>query len=261
MTNILLNRKEKTMKIKHITLISLFVMIFFAIAASAEIKVISVTGSAAYKVGNKWVPLKTGLLLAVGTKVSTGARSRVEIKINKHTVTVEPLTMMKISESKESESSSTTELGLRRGAVKTVIDTDKKVKTIFNVSTPVATSSVRGSAQFVRNTPGFRMDVKILSHNVQVQGLTGGAKLLSGDLQFTQKPGKGGDEGALAGQQDFVSQTAPKFVTPEEQQGQKVFGDDNQFYTPGSGGGATNPVVLTRPLVPVTVTLTWPTLP
>ena len=89
------------MKKQHIVLLSPFRHALFRRSAFAEIRVVSVKGTAAYKAGDQWMPLQTGTALAVGTKVSTGVHSNVVIRINNHTVTVEPLTIMKISESIE----------------------------------------------------------------------------------------------------------------------------------------------------------------
>ena len=110
---------------RYIIFISaLFALILFAGPSFAEIRVLSVKGTAAYKAGNQWTPLQSGTTLAVGTKVSTGVRSMVEIKINNHLVTVQPLTIMKINESNDTANSSNTSLGLRRGSVRTKVNKD-----------------------------------------------------------------------------------------------------------------------------------------
>jgi len=250
------DRKEKIMNIKHITLFLILAVSLFAVTATAEIRVIAVKGSAAYKEGAKWLPLKPGLKLAVGTKVSTGVRSRVEIKINNHVVIVQPLTIMKISESRDDATSSTTSLGLRRGSLRTVVARDAKIKTEFKVSTPVATSSVRGTMQIIVSSPGFGMHIIVLKDNVLGQGLNGAPLNLSGDLQFWQKLGKGDSESPLTGLEDFITQTHSLFISLDEEEAYKLFGDDFQFYEPGQRG-AGGPGVP----VPVTIYLIWPKLP
>src|SRR3990172_5061386 len=93
-----ITRKVRSMKIKqrYITYFLIVAITIFAVSAFAEIRVTAVKGNASYKLAGKWQPLKAGVVLAVGTKVSTGVRSTVDIKINKHSVTVYPLTIMKI---------------------------------------------------------------------------------------------------------------------------------------------------------------------
>ena len=158
------------MKKYLVPILLVITLLAFAGVSFAEIRVLSVKGTAAYKAGGQWVPLQTGAVLAVGTKVSTGVRSNVVIKINNHTVTVQPLTIMKVSESAEDGKSSTTRIGLRRGSVRTKIAHDARIKTVFKVSTPVATSSVRGTEQIVVYSPTFGMRVFVLSGNVQGEG-------------------------------------------------------------------------------------------
>jgi hypothetical protein len=114
---------------------------------------------------------------------------------------------------------------------------------------------VRGTEQIVVYSPGFGMHVIVLKDTVQTQGLNGGTKLISGDLQFWQKLDKGADQGILAGMQDFVTQTHSLFITLDEEQAFELFGDDFLFYEPGQRGqGPGAPV-------PVNIYLVWPRLP
>jgi hypothetical protein len=244
---------EETMKKQHILFLALVAIFFFTVAAFAEIRVMSVKGTAAYKAGAQWVPLQTGTALAVGTKVSTGVRSTVEIKINNHTVTVQPLTIMKISESMDNATSSTTRIGLRRGSVRTKVAKDARIKTVFKVSTPVATSSVRGTEQIVIYSPTFGMRVIVLSGTVAGEGLNGATQLISGNLEFLQKLMKGASESPMAGMEDFITNTHSLFITVDEEDAYKLFGDDFANYTPTTPGSTTQNAV-----VPVTIYLIWP---
>ena len=73
------------MKKYSITILAMMTVLFIAGSSYAEIRVLSVKGTASYKAGGGWAPLTTGTALAVGSKVSTGVRSRAEIKVNNHT--------------------------------------------------------------------------------------------------------------------------------------------------------------------------------
>jgi hypothetical protein len=232
---------------------ALFALILFAGPSFAEIRVISVKGTAAYKTGNQWTPIQNGTTLAVGTKVSTGVRSTVEIKINNHLVTVQPLTIMKISESNDTATSSNTTLGLRRGSVRTKVAKDARIKTVFKVSTPVATSSVRGTEQIVVYSPTFGMRVFVLSGTVEGSGMNGGSSLIYGNLQFWQKMGKGGQESVMSGMDDFITKTHSLFISVDEEQALQLFGDDFQFYDPGANGNTNQ-----NQKVPVSIYLIWP---
>src|SRR4030042_6917367 len=164
-----------------------FTMLFFAAFAFAEIRVTAVKGTAAYKIGNQWVPLQAGAVLAVGTKVSTGVRSKFDIRRHNTTVTVLPLTIMKISESTETAKTSTTRIGLRRGAVHSRVARDARIKTVCKVSTPVATASVRGSEQITICGPTIGMKDIMLKDAAEVSGPNSAPKFVSGDLQYRQR--------------------------------------------------------------------------
>jgi len=177
----------------------------------------------------------------------------VEIKINNHLVTVQPLTIMKINESKDTASSSNTSLGLRRGSVRTKVAKDARIKTVFKVSTPVATSSVRGTEQIVVYSPTFGMRVFVLSGTVEGTGMNGASNLIYGNLQFWQKLGKGGQESVMTGMDDFIAQTHSLFISVDEEQALQLFGDDFLFFDPGTNGNTGQ-----NQKVPVSIYLIWP---
>lgn len=232
----------------------LFAALFAASAASAQIRVVSVKGTAAYKTGERWAPLNTGAVLPVGARVSTGVRSTVELRINRNTVTVQPLTIMKVSESVERPDSSSTNIGLRRGSVRAKVASDARVKTVFKVSTPVATSSVRGTEQIVVYSPTFGMRVIVLSGTVEGSGLNSAGKLISGNLEFWQKLASPVPESLMTGMEDFLTQTGSLFVTLDEEKALALFGDDFLNFDTGlsgQGGGQAAPV-------PVNIYLVWP---
>ncbi len=243
------------MKKSHIFCSVVFALVFAASSAFAEIRVVSVKGTAAYKTGQQWVPLNAGAALAVGTRVSTGVRSTVVLRINRHTVTVQPLTIMKVTESVERAGSSTTNIGLRRGSVRTKVASDARVKTVFKVSTPVATSSVRGTEQVVVYSPTFGMRVIVLSGVVEGSGLNSAGKLVSGNLEFWQKYASPVPESLMTGMEDFLTQTGSLFVTLDEETAFELFGEDFLSYDmgggTGQGGGQNAPV-------PVNIYLVWP---
>ncbi len=225
----------------------------FTVSAFAEIRVVSVKGTAAYKTAGQWIPLQAGAVLAVGTKVSTGVRSTVVINVNRHTVTVYPLTIMKISESMETKDSSSTKIGLRRGALRTMIARDARIKTVFKVSTPVATSSVRGSGQFTLTGPTIGSHFAVLRGSFQTEGLNGGPTLIFDKLTLQQKLTKGSSESPMSSMHDFLTQTHSLFVTIDEETAFQLFGDDFLTYEPSTRGTQNLNVT-----VPVRIYLVWP---
>ncbi len=245
--------KEKTMKRNLISIIILTALVAFAGTAYAEIRVISVKGTASYKAGGGWAPLGAGIVLAPGTKVSTGVRSRVEIRINRHTVTVEPLTIMKINESYEDGKNSTTRIGLRRGSIRTDVARDARIKTVFKVSTPVATSSVRGTRQVITSGPTFGDHFFVPKNSAFGEGLNSGPQLISGNLKFDQKSDRGGSENPIRGMKEELVQAHPLIISADEAEAFGFLGDDFMFYGPeGRGAGGQSKTV------PVTIHLIWP---
>ncbi len=143
-----------TMRSKKTMILAVVVLFLFAAStAFAKITVISVKGKAAFKTGRTWQPLRSGMTLNQGTKVSTGVHSWVKLKMFRSTVTVKPLTMMKIYENSSRKNRVNTRIGLRRGSIRAHVTRGRRVKTVFKISTPVATSSVRGTIEEATHGP------------------------------------------------------------------------------------------------------------
>jgi hypothetical protein len=174
------------MKLIKTTLAAISILVFTA-ALHAEISVIKVEGSAAYKEGNRWVPLKTGQKLAEGVKVSTGANSYADIKLNSqnHTIRVKPFTMIQVF-SKETKTDTNTHIGLKRGGIMAKVPREGKVKTIFKVSSPIATSSVRGTEENISYGPDTGMIIEVVKGVVEGTNSLGRSNILSGRQKFIQ---------------------------------------------------------------------------
>lgn len=175
------------MKLLRLTII-LISILFFTAALHAEITVLKVTGSAAYREGNKWLPLKAGQKLPEGVKVSTGANSSAELKLNSlnHTVKIKPFTMIQVY-SKESKTDTNTLIGLKRGSINAKVPRKGNIKTIFKVSSPIATSSVRGTEENISYGPDRGMIIEVIKGAVEASNRTGRSNMLSGVQKFIQK--------------------------------------------------------------------------
>ncbi len=179
------------MKTIKIALSASFIL-FFSISLFAEIKVISLSGTVAYRDGRNWIPLKVNQVLKEGTRISTGANSSAEIRLNKlnHTITVKALSMIQVFSS-ESAVETDTHIGLKRGGINARVPRDSNVKTVFKVSTPVATSSVRGTEQNVGYGPGSGMSVQVVSGEIEAKNRIGKSNSIAGRQKFSQEKGKG----------------------------------------------------------------------
>jgi hypothetical protein len=176
----------KPLNIIKMTIISSLVFIFTA-SAYAEISVTSVKGTAAFREGRSWLPLKIGQKLSEGVKISTGANSFVELNLNsiRHSVKIKPLTVIQVF-SKETENTDT-HIGLKRGRITAKVPRDAKVKTIFKVSTPIATSSVRGTEEDISYGPDKGMIVEVISGIIEGKNRLGKGNLISGRQKFIQR--------------------------------------------------------------------------
>lgn len=153
-------------------------------AAWAEISVVSVKGEFAGLVGGKWTPLAAGAKLAEGTKVSTGTNSSAVIKIDDHLLTVGPVSSVKLYKNSSTASSSDTSVGVQYGTVRAKVKKLSTVKTRFNITTPVATSSVRGTEEIVSYGPASGMTVQIVEGTIYVGNDSGVSNVISGRQRF-----------------------------------------------------------------------------
>ncbi len=195
------------------------VCVFVFMAAGflhAETVVISITGSVSYKTDKQWKPLEKGMKVSQGAKISTGVKSTAEIKMDGHVVTIKPLSMVMIEENKLSRDLSSNRIGLRRGSVRAAISKDTRVKTVFRISTPVATSSVRGTIEDVSYGPGIGMTIDVIEGHVEGENSNGNRKDLFGGLSYNQQNGKGPGDVMSSTQQDSSANTGDSRVSGEE---------------------------------------------
>jgi len=152
----------------------------FSVSGFAKITVKSVRGKVSYKTGRVWKVLSKGMSLKEGTKISTGVRGRTVIKLNNHFLRIRPLTMIKLYENKSKNKSSLTRIGLRRGSVRAKINRKKNVRTVFKISTPVATSSVRGTEEEVSYGPNAGMQIEVIIGKIEALSENGIKKFVQG---------------------------------------------------------------------------------
>jgi len=176
---------------------SMFILVFtlFCVFLTANLfaKIIAETtkGEVAFKTeqaGSKWMPLREKAELQDGVKISTGLNSSVVLNLNGNRVTVGPLSMMKIYQNQLVDGAQQTKIGMRRGQMVADVTRGEKVKTVFKVATPVATSSVRGTQKEIQTGP-HGTTVKVLEGSVQVASKNGQSRVLSGRLAFNLPKG------------------------------------------------------------------------
>jgi len=193
----------------------------------ANITVLKIEGSAAYKDGHKWVLLKVNQKLAEGVKISTGAHSYVDIRLNSknHTIQVKPYSMVQIF-SKETKTETNTNIGLKRGSVNTKVPRDANVKTVFKVSTPIATSAVRGTEQNVSYDPDRGMVIEVISGTVEGKNNTGKTNRITGRQKFIQPSLLGQPQHILQEVRDNSIIQVSGFGFTNEERGTALYSDE-----------------------------------
>ena len=193
----------------------------------AEIRVLSVKGKVAYKSKMQWKQLENGMILNEGTKISTGIRSSAVIRIDRHKLTVRPLTMMKIYRNRVTKKSSITKIGLRYGRLRARVKRIKRLKTMFKIATPVATSSVRGTEQEVFYGPKIGMIVKVFEGVIDAETPHGARRSITGRSVFHQKADRIKSERLL---KDVKNNSIVKLfddnITDDEKSFHDVYGDE-----------------------------------
>lgn len=117
-----------------------------AAAASADATIVELAGKVEVQLpGKAWKAAKVGDVLAKGTLVSTGFKSSAVLKVAGSTITVKPVTRLSLEEILATEKGSQTQLFLMAGRVKAEVTPQAGQTTEFQVKSPTATASVRGT--------------------------------------------------------------------------------------------------------------------
>lgn len=133
------------MKIRSI-IATLLVVLAAAAAFGQSATVMEVAGKVEYQApGKDWRPAKVGDVIAKGSLVSTGFKSTVILKVGTATVTVKPITRLTLEQIVQTEAGSQTQLFLLAGRVKADVQPTAGQTTSFEVKSPTATASVRGT--------------------------------------------------------------------------------------------------------------------
>ncbi len=245
------------MKKSIFMIISAAIFIFTYNTAHSAIVVDSVRGDVAVKEGRQWKPIKAGQNLKEGTKISTGVRSSAIIKLDGNILKIRQLTMMKIYRNRKIKNRQRTHLGLKFGSLNARVKRIGRIKTNFKISTPVATSSVRGTWWDIYN--GFKgMRIDVLSGSVSGENESGVSTIVSGKGHFRMGPKDARPGGMLDAAHN--SSLGPLF-DPNNQDERQTHGFINDdIGGSGDSGGVGNLDMFTQGgnSSSVNVEVTWP---
>jgi len=166
---------------------ALIIAAFMLMPAFSAITVDSVNGKAALKETGSWMNLAPGQNIPVGAKISTGANSSVVLNVDGSTVTIRQLSMVRVNHNLVAGGESSTNLGLKYGAVNAKVKKIQALRTRFKISTPIATSSVRGTEEEVSFGPQSGMIIQVLQGAIGTENLSGIGNIIKGDLKFQLK--------------------------------------------------------------------------
>lgn len=147
-----------------------------------------VKGKVEYQLeGEDWMPAKVGVSIPKGAVISTGFKSTASIEALGSVILIKPLTRMVLDELVRNSAGTKTGLTLLSGKVKTEVKPSSATSsTVFDVKSPTATASVRGT--------GFEFDGEniLVNHgNVEFSNQWGITRSVQGG-EFSSTGGKGG---------------------------------------------------------------------
>lgn len=213
------------MKKIHTLFVIILALLVTASPLFAAITVVSVKGDALYSDGGAFKPLQKGMQLKEGTKIQTGAKSKVMLDIDGHIVTIKSFTLIKVYKNIAKKDESTNSLGLAYGSINAKVKKLPKVKTSFLITTPVATSSVRGTEQNTSFGPGFGMQVTVPEGELNVQS-NGENKNVGGNLEYSKGSDEPRSDDLTQGMQNtYIGQMTPDNLTDEEKDLMGKYGD------------------------------------
>ena len=167
----------------------LLISLIFTLALSplfADVTVKSLKGTVGVVIGGKAQPVTVGMKLAEGVTVVTGANSELVLDINGNKLTLKSLTTVKINQAKLTAESSSAGVSLKGGSVESSVKQISGLRTSFEVTTPVATSSVRGTSYTVSYGPERGMEVAVNAGTVAVASPKGGTRPVPAGLAYSQ---------------------------------------------------------------------------
>lgn len=212
---------------RKITLFLFAMAMMAALPLSAAITVVSTSGETAYMEGSSWKPLAKGQKISEGTKISTGLKSQIVLDVDGSILTIKPLTSVKIYKNMASDKSRTTSVGLQYGSVQAKVNKVPNVKTKFNVTTPVATSSVRGTEEIVSFGPQNGMRIDVIEGVIEAHNDEGVSSTVSGRSVFEMSEGDNRPDDLLGNlSEDFSVDITSDFISGDESDTIEMFGDD-----------------------------------
>ncbi len=136
-----------------------FLLVFSLFYLQAqEVVVKDCSGKVEFQIpGGSWEKVEKGISIPLKATIATGFQSRAVLESPRSTIVVQPLTRLTIEELQSRSSGSRTSLSLRTGRISATVKKSEEEPTRFQVRSPIATASVRGT-EFSFN--GYQLSVQ-----------------------------------------------------------------------------------------------------
>ena len=175
----------------------------------AEVKVVEGTVESRPAVGQPWVAVKVGDQLTEGMDIRTGFRARCVLEMNKNTLQVDPLAVVRIGELRRQGDTVRTRIILKQGNTESNVEKGG-AKNDFAIVTPTATLSVRGTRGVEAGFfPAFGGN-----YGLTGDGLTNLANSLTG-ARTSLSPGQTTNDNATPPAQIVAQQYQPVNIAPQ----------------------------------------------
>ena len=134
-----------------------------------------------------WESAVLGQTITGGTIISTGFKSHALISIGSSSVNVRPLTRLSVAELQAAQGTETINVNLQTGRVRADVKAPVGSRAAFNIVSPMATASVRGTIFEVST-----YTLKVIEGSVEYKGRSGASVIVGagGTSQVDEKSGR-----------------------------------------------------------------------
>ncbi len=198
-------------------LVSFILCVFIASLLFAEVTATAVKGVVGVLVSGKLQPVTVGMKLKDDATIVTGANSELTIAVNNGSLTFKSLTTAKLSGIAKTDTNSSAAVALKSGTVVSSVKQIQGLKTNFTVTTPVGTSSVRGTTHTVSYSGERGMGISVSSGIVSVRSNHSAARPVAAGRNYEQPVSATPPQVTLQVNQEVATQSAvAAFAPPEE---------------------------------------------
>jgi len=186
--------------IKIISVMALLAMASVPLSAAASASVVQIVGKVSVRSSDAapWVAATPGMALVKGASVTTGFQSAVVVKIEPtgSVVRLDQFTTVSVASLGQTGDQVDSKLDLKMGTVRAVVKNTPAARSRFEVSTPVATASVRGTIPEISYSPSMGARIVYLQGSGTVRSVNGRVQLLARS-QSSRVNSRGQATGAL----------------------------------------------------------------